>query len=128
MPTQDHSNRIATVASTSNTDGDSSVKWSTKRYSWDDIKNVTLPDIPKERTSWTQEEQLVLDQIHKFYLVKVSNGGEKKTLCFQKLHTQYVYLAKFRKLEDSTRVLYNRSDRMLKDRVALLKKNSLWTR
>jgi hypothetical protein len=125
--TQDNSNRIATIVGTSNTSGDSSVKWLIRGYSWDEIKNVTLPDVPKERTSWTQEEQLVLDQIHKFYSVRVSNKGEKKTLSIRKLRDQYLYLARFRKLEDSTRVLYNRSDSMLRDRVALLKKNSLWT-
>ena len=100
--------------------------WQTSRYSYHEIVNVQLPDVPNAGTSWTPEEQLVLHQINTFFKSRVINKGIMGTINRAKLLSQYNYFAKFRKLEDPTRVLYKRTEEMLKYRIDFLKKTHGW--
>jgi hypothetical protein len=100
-------------------------RWLTNNYSYEDINGQVLPDAERAQ-EWNNEEQLVLDQIQECYLSQVRNSGKSQTLDLVKLTRKYLFLAKFRKMEDVSRLLFTRTLSQITNRLAVLKRTGIW--
>ena len=101
------------------------VRWSTSNYQYDEINDMILPQAETAK-EWTEDEQLILAHINKFDMSKVRTDGHAKSLSMPALQKRYHYLARFRKLEDNSRQLFERTTKMIENKIDVLKRKKIW--
>jgi hypothetical protein len=113
------------IAAVENHPSSSIQKWVTSQFEYQQIRDQPLP-VASPGQEWGDEETLILAYINQFEMSKVRNAGKSKTLDLSAVHKRYHFLAKFRKLQDPSRAVYERAQLMITSRIDVLKRRGAW--